>query len=1062
MKLRKLRSKYKIFISFFITTAMIIASCFGFVSINVFQDITIVSANTENITTIKDPNFNDKTGSYPISPSTENYETSSPVGNSNVTAGIINNSDSKYSKYPNNPDSSDQYYLMISSEVENSTPSNYIKFGYRTTDGQIELQPDSNYEITVDVLTDNADGIGSLYLFNKVDGSYNYNSPLLSIKNINTVYNPGALIFSDSTKFIKCHFFISTNDITSYSLQLGMYLEGKGTVLFDNICINKISDNFLKSQISNGYEYYDVLTKTDNVVENYTVDNGKLDFNVEQGDLVENNPIDTNGTNTKAYYVKADNTIGLVKMTEDITLKQNKVYKITAYAKAKGISGPVKLKLKETTTLSSGESAHDDAYIALSNSSDLENATYGYQAYSFYLRTYTSHDAKFNLQLALGEDSNASAEIYISSVVVTLCNYSDFNSATEISKVEMVKSDLNESVWIDNGNFDLMEITDYTKPYPALATNWTFANKDSEGNEIKDGTQYYGVVNNSLYSEMINTLGEDSQFVNLLPQSSPYNIDDNFLMLYTNSQNTLSATSAVKNLDKNSYYQFNINAYSINAPVTISLVSTINGKEVTLVSKDIEGNEYWHYSNPITLHIFTGNQNMGVSVRISVKTTGENIAVACADEVLYSKNSNMTAEEFAMIDNSIKADWSTIRANNIIPTNDVKTNISNINISTTLNDDEILKSLISDNKNVIGIYSTLEKVYATYQSNIGFSLETGDDKYYQISVQVYTKDLDFGQEDNIDANNVGVAIGLSGYEKFTAIKSNTGWTTYTFYIKPTAASTTFLEFELGSSEIPVSGYMYVGDIQFKTIDKTTFETKNASNTVKVITTTPEEDSGTEDEEPENNGNSDFSWDRLPYYISSIIFALAIIATVIGVLARKVKWKKPTNKKTKTAYDRTKTVSKQYYARRATTLREERIAELNKELNNLIEQRTKYEEEYKRDLSKLRELKIKRAPANEISAMEKQLKKNQKMSASIGVNINRIEPEIEYTKTDAYLASLIKKLEREQVEIVEEPVDNKVEEEIQNKTQTLKNDNEPSKPKTSKSKKSSKIKKDKAE
>ena len=41
-----------------------------------------------------------------------------------------------------------------------------------------------------------------------------------------------------------------------------------------------------------------------------------------------------------------------------------------------------------------------------------------------------------------------------------------------------------------------------------------------------------------------------------------------------------------------------------------------------------------------------------------------------------------------------------------------------------------------------------------------------------------------------------------------------------------------------------------------------------------------------------------------------------------------------------------------------------------------------------------------------------MKKNQKVSASLGVTANRISVELEYTKTDAYLSSLIKKLARE--------------------------------------------------
>ena len=143
-------------------------------------------------------------------------------------------------------------------------------------------------------------------------------------------------------------------------------------------------------------------------------------------------------------------------------------------------------------------------------------------------------------------------------------------------------------------------------------------------------------------------------------------------------------------------------------------------------------------------------------------------------------------------------------------------------------------------------------------------------------------------------------------------------------------------------------------------------------------------------------------------------ALAILIAVVGLSVRKIKWKKPT-KKSKTTYDRNKTVSVQYYSRKATTMREDKLRELQADLDKLNAQRKTFEDEYKTDLSKLREMKIKRANPNDIAKLEKELKKNQKLSASIGVTVNKITSEIEIVKTDAYLNSLIKKLQKEPVE-----------------------------------------------
>ena len=157
---------------------------------------------------------------------------------------------------------------------------------------------------------------------------------------------------------------------------------------------------------------------------------------------------------------------------------------------------------------------------------------------------------------------------------------------------------------------------------------------------------------------------------------------------------------------------------------------------------------------------------------------------------------------------------------------------------------------------------------------------------------------------------------------------------------------------------------------------------------------------------------------LLYLIPTIIFALAIVICVVGVFTRKIKWKKP-SKKSKNAYDRNSTVSKQYYERKATMVREEKLRELNKQLEQLHADRIQYEEDYKHNMSKLREMKIKRANKHDIAKLEAEMKKNQRNSSTFGISVSRIEKEIEYMKTDLYYKSLVKKLASQGIEETEE-------------------------------------------
>jgi len=309
-------------------------------------------------------------------------------------------------------------------------------------------------------------------------------------------------------------------------------------------------------------------------------------------------------------------------------------------------------------------------------------------------------------------------------------------------------------------------------------------------------------------------------------------------------------------------------------------------------------------------------------------------------------------------------------------------------------------------KYAIAMNAYLNETYHKLTSNLGFKLASGTK--YKISVDVKTNFVSTENEE-VDLEKLGAGLKLSSFdETFSAIQTNGEWTTYTFYIDPDSATTTYLELSLGDSENILTGNAYFANIKFvEEVGETEFNAVEESDTTKILSKTVVEDEEKEEEKSEEDEEkTEINWF---YFASSIIFALAIVICVIGVMLKKVKFKKHT-KKSKNAYDRNKTVSKQYYMRKATTLREEKIRELEKDLETLHNERAEFEENYKKDLIKLRELKIKRASASEIKQLEKDMKKNQKISASIGLTINKAQQDLNYAKTDAYLQSLIRKLQ----------------------------------------------------
>ena len=322
-------------------------------------------------------------------------------------------------------------------------------------------------------------------------------------------------------------------------------------------------------------------------------------------------------------------------------------------------------------------------------------------------------------------------------------------------------------------------------------------------------------------------------------------------------------------------------------------------------------------------------------------------------------------------------------------------------------------------KKAIAIWST-DDVNYNITSNIGYKLSSEDDKYYKFTIDVFTQNLD-ANNSSTNKDLVGAGIKLTGFENtFSSIKSNNAWSTYTFYVKVDTDTTTYLELSLGSENAQTKGAAFFTNINF--FDDVTADEYNAvkeNSMVKILkveqTTSDSESTEETPEETKENKISNTTW---IYLIPSILTALIVIA-IVGFAVRKIKLKNPFKKKSKTVYDRNKTLSVQYYTRKATTLRETKILELNADWKKINEERKQYEDDYKQGLTKLREMKIKRANSAEIAKLEKELKKTQKLSSSLGLTANKIADELKYVKTDMYLNALVKKLSREQTSTSEE-------------------------------------------
>jgi len=1022
------------------TTACSALALAGFGAMNINNSNHIVfAAYADSIpVSISNSNFNTNTSSnYPYSPNSFTAYNqgikvdSSSVSDANINAGVINLTNEKYSKRFSlaRRTSLDDYVLMIDStkEVNGNTTMHNANYGYQTS-SSFKLDANSKYAFTVDVFTSTNANIASLYLFDSNGEIFS------SIKNINS-YNTWSTY----------SFFVSTNNYESVDLKLGMYLEGAGVVLFDNISGNKLSDNsydLTKNNANNGSFVEE--NKIDNIVKTFKINsNGQLvdiDDSTNMSNLTAtdyefnaNSQIstvqDSDGQNLNAILVEnTDKTFVQYETKKDLlTFEQNTVYKVSVNVKTKDLDGTATIGLVRTDIDENDEDYSSDhnktIEITSSTVSSDRSVTNDYKTYSFLINSHTSQAISYKFTFGLGKnaENKASGKLFISEIEVSKIKYDTFNSASTGSgteKINFVSAYKDSKIMLNNGDFNAFKIEDYNSPMPATPVDWS----------VKTGlnTQKFGVVNTKTFENDLSSLNL-SNLKNPLKDSN-----QNILMMYNETADTLSYTSTTKNLSAKTYHKFELSVQTQNAPLKISLVTKKDDTEVELMSKVINTNSTWQ---DVSLFLYTGYQSMDVSLKLTLETKSYGYAYIDNTKFDYLRTTAQLEQDFNNATNSelcLKADLSKLLASNSDENFASTTLFSKENKSgvesglITLNSSHLDEIIYDLNKidnfnsiggNVYGIRAT-DDVHYTVKSNIGFKLTTGTDVYYKINVSVYTQNI---STNNIEANTdlVGASLKLSGFEdSFTSIKSEGDWSTYTFYIQAQSDITTYLEFALGNEDIQAKGDVFFGNIEF--IDNVTaneFNTAKANNKVKIVKN--ETKSETDENTNTENNKSGITKTNWMFIIPSLLTVLAVLIAVVGLALRKIKFKKP-RKKTKTAYDRNRTVSVQYYTRKATTLREQKVRELKADLEKINAERKKFEDQYKQDLTTLRTLKIKRGNPADITKLEKDMKKNQKLSANLGLTANKISNELNYAKTDAYLNNLIKKLEREQVS---EPTEN---------------------------------------
>ena len=220
-----------------------------------------------------------------------------------------------------------------------------------------------------------------------------------------------------------------------------------------------------------------------------------------------------------------------------------------------------------------------------------------------------------------------------------------------------------------------------------------------------------------------------------------------------------------------------------------------------------------------------------------------------------------------------------------------------------------------------------------YKNRFEYSLEEGS--YYKISVWIKVEDLT-SSAPNDEENNayMGANFAITNTDHtFKAISStantdNNGWQEYTYYVKATNAQSLYISLGLGNAVV-TSGKAYFDDLSVEKIEESYYLAATESDNVIVGTVTEE----TEEEETETEPTTPTTPVNVWILIPSLLLAVTLIAAIISIAIQNINFKKRVKVKPQT-YDRTKSLNNDIVRRELAKVREEKIAGINKEIEQI--------------------------------------------------------------------------------------------------------------------------------
>ena len=310
---------------------------------------------------------------------------------------------------------------------------------------------------------------------------------------------------------------------------------------------------------------------------------------------------------------------------------------------------------------------------------------------------------------------------------------------------------------------------------------------------------------------------------------------------------------------------------------------------------------------------------------------------------------------------------------------------------------------------------------ATYSLTNKDQISLQSDSYYKFSIEVYTNLVN---RDNVEDVKYGAIFALSELDQsFTEIVSNDEWTTYTIYVATTDAKDVSLKFGLMSGSNSITGWAVFDNFKFETIDETEYSkakayAENDDKILLVSKTDTETDDDNNDDSDDDSTNNTVIW----YLIPSVILFVALVIAVAAYFMKKVTIKKWEKKKA-SEYDRNSTLYRDVVRREAEKIRDNRIKELNAEIDEVKQEIERIEQIHKENA------KVQRTSTGNISmSQERDFKAYAKRHTALENKIESLQGKIDNMNMPEYLLSIQRNIILEKVRKEKQAKDEKLKKE----------------------------------